>query len=474
MRIYFLGVFLALGLAAQAQEAAKLGDGPFLIKPYVQLGEKPSPTCLQICWVTADTDAKWSIEYRTQPGEASWMPAEKLELRRIDLEGVTPRRVYRATLEKLVPGDLFRYRISKAEENVFRADARAPKNADQPYRFVVFGDCGANTPEEREIAYRTMVAKPDYVMITGDIVYDRGRISEYDEKYWPIYNSEEASPKIGAPLMRSILFTAAPGNHDILSRDFTRDKDALAYFLYWSQPLNGPPATEKYPYVKPLTASPEAEKAFLKSAGEAYPRMANFSFDYGNAHWTVLDADAYVGWNNKDLQQWVADDLAKAKNATWRFVSFHQPGFNSSKAHFEEQMMRLLAPVFEAGKVDVVFNGHVHNYQRSFPLKFVPDALENPVQGKIRFVPGKWTLDKKFDGRTNTQPDGVIYLVTGAGGNHLYNPEQEGHPETFQEFTDKFISKGHSLTVVDVVGSTLVVRQLDTEGKEIDKFNIIK
>ena len=35
--------------------------------------------------------------------------------------------------------------------------------------------------------------------------------------------------------------------------------------------------------------------------------------------------------------------------------------------------MRLLAPMLEAGKVDVVFNGHVHNYQRSYPLRFVPD-----------------------------------------------------------------------------------------------------
>ena len=60
------------------------------------------------------------------------------------------------------------------------------------------------------------------------------------------------------------------------------------------------------------------------------PRMANFSFNYGNAHWTVLDANATVDWTNRELQEWVANDLAAAKDATWRFVSFHQPGFNSS------------------------------------------------------------------------------------------------------------------------------------------------
>ena len=44
-----------------------------------------------------------------------------------------------------------------------------------------------------------------------------------------------------------------------------------------------------------------------------------------------------------------------ARGAAWRFVSFHQPGFNSSKTHFNEQYMRILAPVFEAGKVDIVY-----------------------------------------------------------------------------------------------------------------------
>ena len=32
------------------------------------------------------------------------------------------------------------------------------------------------------MAYRMVQAKPDFVMITGDIVYGRGRVSEYREK----------------------------------------------------------------------------------------------------------------------------------------------------------------------------------------------------------------------------------------------------------------------------------------------------
>ena len=39
-------------------------------------------------------------------------------------------------------------------------------------------------------------------MIPGDIVYTRGRVSEYRENFWPVYNAEDASPSVGAPLLR--------------------------------------------------------------------------------------------------------------------------------------------------------------------------------------------------------------------------------------------------------------------------------
>ena len=64
----------------------------------------------------------------------------------------------------------------------------------------------------------------------------------------------------------------------------------------------------------------------------------------------------------------------------------------------------------------------------------------------------------------------MIYLITGAGGQHLYNPEQSDDPASWQLFTDKFASKVHSMTVVDVQGKTLTVRQTSAEGEELDRF----
>jgi len=476
----------ALAWGQDAGEKPKAGpkpaDGPFLAKPYLQLGGSQSEGKLLLLWHAADLDTAWGVDLRPA-GKGEWQSVKAPKFNRVAVAGVEPHRVYRATLNGSAPGSLFRYRVRKGDEVVFEAEALAPKSASQPrHRFAVFGDGGADTPEERQIAYRAFVSKPDFVMITGDIVYGKGLVSEYRTKFWPVYNSDQAGPDLGAPLMRSTLFLAAPGNHDIASRDLGKDPDGLAYFYYWFQPRNGPKGSEGGPLVAPVVGPEEHKKAFLSAAGDAFPGMANFSFNYGNAHWTVLDANATVDWTNRELQEWVAKDLAAAKDAAWRFVSFHQPGFNSSKKHFDEQYMRILAPVFEAGKVDVVFNGHVHNYQRSYPLRFAPSEGNGAAPSvdadgktvKVRHVDGKLTLDKSFDGQTDTTPDGVIYLVTGAGGQHLYNPEQQDDRASWQEFTFKHISKVHSLTLVDVDGRTLTVRQVTAGGDEVDRFVVTK
>jgi hypothetical protein len=359
--------------------------------------------------------------------------------------------------------------------DVFSADGHPPGATDRAYRFVVFGDCGVGTIQQRAAAYQTYLARPGFVLVTGDIVYDRGRISEYREKFWPIYNADEASPSAGAPLLRSTVFLASPGNHDLGTRDLGAFPDALAYFLYWSQPLNGPPGGEGIAHVPALSGPEHNIKAFRDAAGSAYPRMANYSFDYRNAHWTVLDANPYVDWTDGGLRSWVERDLASAKSATWRFVAFHQPAFQSARKHSDEQNMRVLADLFEAGGVDVVFSGHVHNYQRSFPLRFVAeqDSAGKPLRRK-ELVPGRWTLDKRFDGITNTRPQGLIYLVTGAGGASLYNPEQQDDPSSWSEFTCRFVSKVHSLTVAEVDGKKLTIRQLSDQGAELDRFIVTR
>ncbi len=482
---WFIAISTALS-SANAEDAPSTSDAArdaagnrFVTKPYLQIGRTPSVGTLQLLWHSPDSDARWSVESR-EAEDGPWKRARLAEPRRVSVSGIVPHRIHRAELSGLTPGVTFTYRVLDGDQVVFSALARSPKSADQKYRFVTFADCGAGTPEQKPLAHRAFLEAPDLVVIPGDMVYEEGLMSEYRDKFWPVYNADEPS-EAGAPLIRSVPFVAAPGNHDTEQRNLTKFPDGLAYFLYWDQPLNGPLGQQGGPFVSPLTATETARAAFLRSTDGAFPRMTNFSFDYGNAHWTIVDSNPYVDWTDPTLKTWVAADLATAQSATWRFVAFHHPGFNSANEHLEQQHMRLLAPVLEAGKVDVVFSGHLHNYQRSFPVRFEPlkqgTLMIGGRDGKTirgRVVPGRWRLDKTFDGQSDTTPVGVIYLVTGAGGQKLYNPEQNDDPDSWQKFTDKFHSTTHSLTVADVEGETLTVRQLAADGQELDRFRLTK
>jgi hypothetical protein len=123
--------------------------------------------------------------------------------------------------------------------------------------------------------------------------------------------------------------------------------------------------------------------------------------------------------------------------------------------------------------VDIVFAGHVHNYQRSFPLTFVPTPRPESARTGGE-VPGEWKLDKTFGDGAKAKPHGVIYIVSGAGGAGLYNPEQQIDPAGWQAFTDKFISQVHSLSVVDIEGRTLRLKQVSETGETLDSFRVSK
>jgi 3',5'-cyclic AMP phosphodiesterase CpdA len=471
---------------------------PFLEQPYVQLGDAPklSPSeSLVLLWHTDDTPADWTVEVRTSK-DSNWRVTGRPSPQTVAAPAgapavagrngakkdapappaIEPHLVYRAQMTGLVPGERFQYRVLKSGKPVFESSAQARKSATQPFRFALFGDCGQDTPAEGAIAYQAFLAKPDVVFIPGDIVYSSGRISEYRTRFFPFYNSDETSSAKGVSLMRSVPFIAAPGNHDTDLRNYQRFPDALAYFLYWDQPLNGPVAPSGAVKVAHILAgNADAQAMFLEGAKPRYPRMASFSFDYGNSHWTVLDANTYMDWTNPSLREWLTKDLAVAQSATWRFVAFHQPGFNSSKEHLTDQWMRTLSPILEANNVDVVFSGHVHNYQRSFPLTFSPKPQpDGKPTGPKGEVAGDWKLDQAFGDGAAAKPHGVIYIVSGGGGAELYNPEQQNDPSSWLAFTNKFISQQHSLSVVDVAGKTFRLKQISDDGKELDAFRIVK
>jgi hypothetical protein len=449
---------------ANLQDAPTFPAGPLVQKPWIQLGEQRAKGSVAVVWQGDGTERPFVLEFRQNGGYR----AAKWTSRLVEMVSAPPHRVYSATLDRLRAGETINYRLRLGTETVFEGSTIAPKSDGQPYTFAVFGDCGIGQPQQAQVAAQIYAKRPDFAMITGDIVYNDGRINEYQRRFFPYYAADKADSAVGAPLLSSTLVIGVPGNHDILNNDLEKEPDAMAYFYYWKQPLNGPVTDVKERNATPLKGSEAGLQAFYRTAGPNFPRMANFSFDYGNAHWLCLDANPYVDWTDAKLRKWVLDDLKRTKK-TWKFVAFHQPGFHSSREHQAEKQMRQAADLFEDGGVDIVFAGHVHNYQRSHPIQV--GAKRGAV--KTELERDDWAVDKGFDGRTNTRPKGVLYIVEGAGGARLYSTDLNMKPADWKPFQSQYIAD-YGFGLASVNGRRFELVNYDAAGGERDRFVVEK
>jgi acid phosphatase type 7 len=89
-----------------------------------------------------------------------------------------------------------------------------------------------------------------------------------------------------------------------------------------------------------------------------------YSFDCGDAHIAVIDSTNYAAFSLPEQARWLAHDLASAEK--WNIVILHHPLYTSEENHFGgfQNLQKELEPVFLSGNVRVVFNGHVHAYER--------------------------------------------------------------------------------------------------------------
>jgi 3',5'-cyclic AMP phosphodiesterase CpdA len=236
-----------------------------------------------------------------------------------------------------------------------------------------------------------------------------------------------------------------------------------------------PAGGDPYPLLEGAAAR---QRAFREACGARFPRMANYSFDYGNTHWTVLDSNERVDWHDPELRRWLIDDLAAARGAAWRFVMYHHPPYHSSARHAECTQMRSIAGILERGGVSVVWCGHVHDYQRQRPLSVLPPLSTAPSpspelaspEGEAELLEHP-RIDTQFDGQSKTHAQGVLYVVSGQGG---YRGGLERLSTSFarRPWSDVWHMERPSFTDLWTYDDHLEVRQIDDQGHEIDRFRL--
>lgn len=335
----------------------------------------------------------WYVDTPSR-GHVRWLADGETMGEAVSSSGVASR--HEAVIPNLLPGAHYTYRVYSgrgllaAAGGVVEFSFRAPDI--DVLRLVVFGDSGLGTPGQFAVARAigAEAAAPDMVAIMGDVIYPPADDAAYDGRFFAPYRS----------LLPAIPFYAAPGNHDY------EVQAGRPFFDVFTLPRNGPAGLV-----------PESSW-WLERAG-----VQMIAHDTNQSASTLRSQS--VPWHTETTR----------RPATFRFVFQHHTmyssGPNSSEAP-AASLRSLLAPLYSATGVDIVFNGHDHLYERTRAIA------------------------------------GVVYVTTGAGGADLY-PRYAWNP-----FTVAFVNDRHSYTYVEVRGRTLLLRQTDSDGRGIDAFAISK
>ena len=267
--------------------------------PYIQMGHYTNQAT--VVWRT-DASADSAVDYgpttsygATATGAGGWQ--------------------HEVTLNGLVPGTTYYYRVRSGGATLATASFRSGKAPGTAFRLGLFSDAhyGANP------AIGTLLAQlaPDLLLAVGD-VSDDGLYSDLDTNiFGPLAQVLAAAP---------LYWT--PGNHDV------RDNFAAC------------------------------REAFILPGDEL-----SYWFEYADAQIVSLNAEGLPG------PAWLANALA-ASAKPWKIVFFHEAAYSPDGGHGEEETIRdQYVPVMEQHGVHLAVVGHNHFYWRSSPIHGVTHLM---------------------------------------------------------------------------------------------------
>jgi hypothetical protein len=123
----------------------------------------------------------------------------------------------------------------------------------------------------------------------------------------------------------------------------------------------------------------------------------------------------------------------------------------------ESSLRDIYHPIFDQYGVDIVLEGHAHDYQRSFPIKFNSNSKSNPIITNNN-------INNYID------PEGQIHAIVGTGGVNFHSLDGKSSFIASQQ-SSRF---GH--LNIDLIndGTTMVGKFISNEGGIMDQFTITK
>jgi hypothetical protein len=359
---------------------------------HVHLGFIGDPkTSMVVQWRTKDETTKATV---IRYAAGADLTADQLTEQKTGIQfgyratGMEIFRVHQAHLCGLEPGTAYSYQVgSEGAFSPVYTFRTAPDVAANPDAEVVFGFVGDSRDGYdvwAQLATQLKMRTPDLVLFSGDAVTIGITQFEWEEFF------ERAEPLFArAPVV------SAHGNHEV---------NAVNYYSQFAMPGD----------------------------------QENFSFDFGHAHITVAnDTPDDIGVILGSTRDWLEQDFEASKGARWRMMMNHQAFWSSATAHGSSiSLQQAWMPLIDRYALDLVLNGHDHEYEISKPLRNGAPVASNA--------------------------GGTVYVVGGGAGAELYEIGAGTIP--FRSYAEKT----HSAAVIRVSRSMLTLDAFRPDGTAIN------
>eukprot|EP00244_Chara_vulgaris_P013907 TRINITY_DN8329_c0_g1_i1.p1 TRINITY_DN8329_c0_g1~~TRINITY_DN8329_c0_g1_i1.p1 ORF type:complete len:465 (-),score=68.58 TRINITY_DN8329_c0_g1_i1:629-2023(-) len=382
------------GLLAMADEYVRPG-----LRPLVRInhGQRPESEPQQVhvnlaghlragvSYVTSKRiNAPSIVYYGTQSGVYTWQAeGSYTSYKFVDYSSENIHYVILGVEKPLEPYRKYYYKCGNGSKE-YSFTMPPPLGPDVPIKFGLVGDLG-QTEWSLSTLHYMQETDMDVVLFAGDL--------SYADRYQPRWDTWG---RVIEPHASSIPWMVVEGNHEVedmygLVQDFT------SYNARWPMPYKESGSTSNLYY----------------------------SFEVAGVHMLMLGSYAphEVG---SPQYQWLKNDLARVdrKKTPWLIVILHAPWYNSNWSHqMEGETMRLaVEDLLYDAKVDLLFAGHVHAYERTVPMY-------------------QWKADNC----------GITHIVVGDGGN------REGLSRTYMSPAPSWTAKREAsfgFGKLDIVNAT--------------------
>ncbi|KAK3136140.1 hypothetical protein QOZ80_5BG0428680 [Eleusine coracana subsp. coracana] len=347
------------------------------------------PDKMRVSWITED-DAPATVEYGTTSGQYPFSVTGTTTTYKYVL--YRSGNIHDAIIGPLQPDTTYFYRCSSDQSREF--SFRTPP-ATLPFTFVIVGDLGQTGWTESTLQH---IAAADYdvLLLPGDLSY-----ADFIQTRWDSYG------RLVSPLASARPWMVTQGNHEIEKLPVLEPKSFKAYNARW-----------RMPYDDHHSHSPPSGSNLF------------YSFDVAGGAVHVVMLGSYTDFAASSAQyNWLRRDLAAVNDRSSTAAAFvvalvHAPLYNTNEAHKGEgdAMRGAMEDVLYEARVDAVFAGHVHAYER---------------------------FQRVYAGKPD--PCGPVYVTIGDGGNREGLAEKFVDPQpAISEFREASFGHGR----MEVVNAT--------------------